>query len=109
MHIEQTNLNFNLSDTFVHILLIHRIYIMAQQLRNVVARGMGPVGKFVLGAGAAGTFLYNGLYNVEGGHRAVIFNRITGVKEGVIDEERTLPSRGLSGLLFTTSAPVRGT
>lgn len=29
---------------------------------------------------------YNALYNVDGGHRAVIFNRLTGVKDEVISE-----------------------
>jgi len=38
----------------------------------------------LLTAGIAG-YRY-GLYNVDGGHRAVIFNKITGVKENVYGE-----------------------
>lgn len=51
----------------------------------------GPAGLRTLGAltvGAVGlSMAYRyGLYNVEGGHRAVLFNRIVGVRENVVGE-----------------------
>jgi len=34
--------------------------------------------------GGAGTYgLYNSLFNVEGGHRAIVYNRFVGVKDKV--------------------------
>jgi len=43
------------------------------------ASALGAAG--VLGYGA-----YNSIYTVQGGHRAVVFNRLTGMKEGVYGE-----------------------
>lgn len=46
---------------------------------NAIAR----LAKVVLGGGA---FIYaatHSLFNVEGGHRAIVFNRILGIKEKV--------------------------
>jgi len=43
----------------------------------------------VLGVGAVGAFIWGGsecIYNVEGGHRAVVFNRVIGVKQKVFPE-----------------------
>jgi len=34
----------------------------------------------------AGSVANSALFNVEGGHRAVIFDRVAGVKEGVVGE-----------------------
>jgi prohibitin 1 len=34
----------------------------------------------------AGSVANAALFNVEGGHRAVIFDRVAGVKEGVVGE-----------------------
>jgi len=52
--------------------------------------GAGASARLLVGAGALFTaciagYRY-GLYNVDGGHRAVIFNKITGVKENVYGE-----------------------
>jgi len=40
----------------------------------------------LLAAGALGYGAMNSVYNVDGGHRAVVFNRITGMKETVYGE-----------------------
>jgi len=68
---------------------------MAQFFRNLASKvssagggggGAGPLGavaKAAIGVGGVGLIAYNGLYNVEGGHRAVVFNRLVGVKEEI--------------------------
>lgn len=67
---------------------------MAEKLKNIGSKlpnggRMGTAIKLLAGAGLAGVTLYNGIYNVEGGHRAVIYNRFgipfTGVTAGVQD------------------------
>ena len=52
---------------------------MAAQLFN-------RIGQIGLGVALAGGVVNSALYNVEGGHRAVIFDRFAGVKPGVIGE-----------------------
>ena len=45
-----------------------------------------PVGRLVslLAVGGAGIYaLSNSLFNVEGGHRAIVFNRVVGIKDKV--------------------------
>lgn len=39
-----------------------------------------------VGMAIAGSVANSALFNVEGGHRAVIFDRVAGVKEGVVGE-----------------------
>lgn len=54
-----------------------------------VPKGGGPIGtlaKALLGAGAVGYAGYNSLFNVEGGYRAVMFNRVTGVSDEIFEE-----------------------
>ncbi|GBG93514.1 hypothetical protein CBR_g72715, partial [Chara braunii] len=58
-------------------------------LRNVKLPAGGPANALLKVAVLGGLSLYgamNSLYNVEGGHRAIIFNRIVGVKEKVYPE-----------------------
>lgn len=74
---------------------------MAEKLKNLGSKlpnggRLGTAVKLLVGAGATGLTLYNGIYNVEGGHRAVIYNRFgipfTNVKCGVqeyVKEEGT--------------------
>jgi len=52
---------------------------MAAQLFN-------RIGQLGLGVALAGGVVNSALYNVEGGHRAVIFDRFAGVKPGVVGE-----------------------
>jgi len=49
---------------------------------NLVAGVLRTIGL----AGAAVYGVSNALMNVEGGHRAVVFNKVTGMREGVYDE-----------------------
>lgn len=45
-----------------------------------------PAGRLlgVLAVGGAGVYaLSNSLFNVEGGHRAIVFNRLVGIKDKV--------------------------
>eukprot|EP00899_Mesostigma_viride_P009988 jgi/Mesvir1/18991/Mv18952-RA.1 len=58
-------------------------------IKNVKMPGAGPLGALtrlaVLGIG--GTWaVYHSMYNVEGGHRAIVFNRFTGVGSTVYAE-----------------------
>ena len=41
------------------------------------------VGRLLLLGGAAVVGAINSLFNVEGGHRAIVFNRLTGIKDTV--------------------------
>jgi len=49
-------------------------------------KGGGVLGGLLLSVGGIVLAGYNSFYNVEGGHRAIIFNSITGVKETVYGE-----------------------
>lgn len=44
------------------------------------------VGSVLFGAGAVGYGVWNSLFTVDGGHRAVMFNRLVGVKDTVYNE-----------------------
>ncbi|XP_024376787.1 prohibitin-1, mitochondrial [Physcomitrium patens] len=58
-------------------------------VRNVKIPNGGPAGALVKLAVIGGIGVYaavNSLYNVEGGHRAIVFNRIVGVKDKVYPE-----------------------
>jgi len=70
---------------------------MADRIKNMASKmpkgpGPGAAGalatlvKLGLGAAAVGVAGYNALYNVEAGHRAIIFNRLIGLKEDVVGE-----------------------
>jgi prohibitin 2 len=48
--------------------------------------GLRTVGLLVAGAGVLSSAYRYGLFNVDGGHRAVIFNRVVGVKDTVYAE-----------------------
>lgn len=48
--------------------------------------GMRSLGALAVGAVALSSAYRYGLFNVDGGHRAVIFSRVTGVKESVYGE-----------------------
>uniref|UniRef100_A0A8C4N979 Prohibitin n=1 Tax=Eptatretus burgeri TaxID=7764 RepID=A0A8C4N979_EPTBU len=50
------------------------------------ARILNSVGKLGLGVAVVGGVVSTALYNVEGGHRAVIFDRFNGVQEHVVGE-----------------------
>eukprot|EP00249_Psilotum_nudum_P016725 c25962_g1_i3 orf=309-1199(+) len=58
-------------------------------MRNVKLPNTGPIWALAKVAIVGGAGLYaavNSLYNVEGGHRAIVFNRIVGIKEKVYPE-----------------------
>lgn len=55
---------------------------MAQQLAQLFTR----VGQLGFGLAIAGGVVNSALYNVDAGHRAVIFDRFAGIKEGVVGE-----------------------
>ena len=58
-----------------------------ENLRNVRMpsgpAGGGRLARILVLGGAAIWGASNSLFNVEGGHRAIVFNRLTGVKEEV--------------------------
>ena len=43
----------------------------------------GRLAGLIIGGGALLYGVSNSLFNVEGGHRAIVFNRVTGIKERV--------------------------
>ncbi|WOL18780.1 prohibitin-1, mitochondrial [Canna indica] len=53
---------------------------------NVPSSAVGTIVKVALFGGAAVYAATNSLYNVEGGHRAIVFNRIAGIKDKVYPE-----------------------
>ncbi|XP_018079990.1 prohibitin 2 L homeolog isoform X1 [Xenopus laevis] len=63
---------------------------MAQNLKDFAGRlpagprGMGTALKLFLGAGAVAYAVKESVFTVEGGHRAIFFNRIGGVQKDVI-------------------------
>merc|ERR1719331_1639244 len=61
---------------------------MAELLRRLakLAPGAAPAAGAALGLGGVGLSAYNSLFNVEGGHRAIVFNRVFGVKDKVYGE-----------------------
>jgi len=50
------------------------------------AAAAGKAATALLGAGALSYGAYHSIYTVQGGHRAVVFNRFTGMKESVYGE-----------------------
>jgi len=74
---------------------------MAEQMKNFGSKlpnggRIGTAVKLLVGAGVTGATLYHGVFNVEGGHRAVMYNRFgipfTNIKAGVqthVKEEGT--------------------
>lgn len=55
---------------------------MAQQIAQLFTR----IGQLGFGIAVAGGVVNSALYNVDAGHRAVIFDRFAGIKEGVVGE-----------------------
>jgi len=61
----------------------------AENLSKKLPSASGPAATLVKGlifTGAAAYGLYNSLYNVPAGHRAIIFNRISGISEQVREQ-----------------------
>lgn len=57
-----------------------------ENIRNTKLPQGAPVGRLlqVLAVGGVGIYgLANSLFNVEGGHRAIVFNRLAGIKDTV--------------------------
>ena len=57
-----------------------------QNVRNVKLPSAGVIAgvvQTVVFGGGATYGLYNSLFNVEGGHRAIVYNRVMGVKDKV--------------------------
>merc|ERR1712216_246411 len=60
-----------------------------QNVRNVKLPSAGVIAgvvQTVVFGGGATYGLYNSLFNVEGGHRAIVYNRVMGVKDKVYAE-----------------------
>lgn len=56
---------------------------MNAQAMGQAAGGAANLLKIALFGGAAVYGVSNSIFNVEGGHRAVVFNRLLGIKESV--------------------------
>jgi len=57
-----------------------------QNVRNVKLPSAGVIASVVqtvVFGGGATYGLYNSLFNVEGGHRAIVYNRVIGIKDKV--------------------------
>lgn len=53
-----------------------------------VPSAVGTLVKVALIGGTAVYAALNSLYNVDGGHRAIVFNRIVGIKDKVLTPDR---------------------
>jgi len=51
-----------------------------------MAQFLTRIGQIGLGLAVAGSVVNSALYNVDGGHRSVIFDRFSGIKPGVVGE-----------------------
>jgi len=49
-------------------------------------RGFSSIGKVLAGVSLLGFGVYQSMYTVDGGHRAVMFSRLRGVEKGIIGE-----------------------
>ncbi|CDR97744.1 prohibitin, putative [Babesia bigemina] len=58
---------------------------MSTELPKIL-RGIAGAGSALLLAGGGAAAAYNSLYNVEAGHRALVYNRLTGVGEAMVGE-----------------------
>jgi len=61
----------------------------AEKMRGMMSGPAGPAGsaiKALAVTGLVGYAGYSSLYNVEGGHKAIIYRRIGGVQDTIIDE-----------------------
>jgi len=83
--------------TFFHTGQVHSpsrfFQAMNPQSAAQAATGLLNVGRVVLFGGAAVYGLSNSLFNVEGGHRAIVFNRVFGIKETVRGGPHAIRSR----------------
>ena len=52
-------------------------------MQRVPAQQLNSLLKVAVAGGLSVYGLSNSIFNVEGGHRAIIFNRVTGIKETV--------------------------
>ncbi|CAG9461678.1 unnamed protein product [Pedinophyceae sp. YPF-701] len=57
-----------------------------EQVAKVLSRALGSVAKYSLALGLAGGAVQSALYTVDGGERAVMFNRLSGVSETTTSE-----------------------
>lgn len=73
------HLNYNCFYDFNLLCILMDLKSMAAQLFN-------RIGQLGLGLAVAGSVANTALYNVDGGHRAVIFDRFTGIKNTVVGE-----------------------
>lgn len=78
-----------------------------QNLKNVrmpQGNAAGRLGGLIIGGGALLYGASNSLFNVEGGHRAIVFNRITGIKEDVRSVQHIVPQCFTAQQLVTEGA-----
>ena len=83
----------------VHNKVEFKAVIDMENLRNAKVPRGAPVGRLVqaLVVGGAGVYgIANSLFNVEGGHRAIVFNRISGIKEQVSHHRILVLNCGIS-------------
>lgn len=70
----------------------------------MAAKVFESIGKFGLALAVAGGVVNSALYNVDAGHRAVIFDRFRGVQDIVVGKGRTFSSLGYRSQLSLTAA-----
>ncbi|CAN0138800.1 unnamed protein product, partial [Discosporangium mesarthrocarpum] len=61
----------------------------AGRMFNRMPQGGGPISSMINGAlvvGAVGFAGYNSFFTVDGGHRAIVYNRLSGIKETTYSE-----------------------
>jgi prohibitin 2 len=93
---------------------INKIRAVSASSRGGFPSGGGGRPPRGLGAGLAGLFLVGGgimlvqnaLFNVDGGHRAIKYRRISGVSKDIYSEGATLPASGASFQLTRGQEPT---
>lgn len=80
----------------------HLVSLTMDNMRKAAGRmpsgnAVGGLARVLLLGGAAVWGASNSLFNVEGGHRAIVFNRLSGIKDTVSDAAMKLRGVPLGG------------
>jgi hypothetical protein len=76
----------NLAFNVLHPLLQLTLFAHPPELAPIMAQALNTIYKWAVPAAIALSFAQASIYDVKGGTRAVIFDRLAGVKEDVINE-----------------------
>ena len=72
----------------------------AQAAAAALANALGVVARWSVGLGIAGSVAQASLFDVDGGERAVMFNRLSGVSQKVVGEGTVRSWKKVLGVIF---------